>query len=75
MGLQRPIQYELADFLRQFSFEVEFEKTGPGLIRYKRDDVRVDTWYSGTLGIYRDGKQTFYKNRSLEDLKEIIANL
>lgn len=65
----------IPEFVRQFSFEFEFEKPEYGLIRYKRDDLKIDIWQSGTLGVYRDGRQTFYKKLSMEDLKEKIANL
>jgi hypothetical protein len=63
------------EWLKQFSFEVEFYRRQTRLIRFKRDDIRIDVWASGTLGIYRNGKQSFFKNLSTEDIKEKIANL
>lgn len=67
--------HNIEEFVKQFSFEVEFYREKTSLIRFKRDDLRIDVWKSGTLGIYRDGKQSFFKNLSEEDIKEKIANL
>ena len=73
--LERSFHDEMADFVRQFSFDLEFEKYQYNLKRYSRDDLRIDLWGSGTLGIYRDGKQEFHKNLSRAEMKERIANL
>lgn len=66
---------EIHNFIRQFSFEVDFERPETKLVRYKRDDVRVDVWMSGTIGVYRNGAQKFYKHLPINDIKEVIANL
>jgi hypothetical protein len=74
MGLQKRFHDEMADFVKQFSFELEYEKPEFNLVRYKRDGLRIDVWRA-TLGIYENGKQTFIKDLSVEDMKERIANL
>jgi hypothetical protein len=74
MALQKRFHDEIAEFVTQFSFKVEYEKPEFNLVRYKRDGLRIDVWRT-TLGIYEGGKQTFIKNLSVEDMKERIANL
>jgi len=75
MALQRSFHDEITDFIKQFSFSSDFEKPEFHLVRYKRDDLRIDVWRSGTLGIYENGKQRFIKGLSINDMKEEIANL
>lgn len=58
----------------QFSLEVEFERPQYHLVRFKRDDVRIDVWRSGTVGIYKDGKQRFLRDVKPDDIAEIFAN-
>lgn len=67
---------ELKEFaIKHLGFEVQFEKPEFNLVRFVRDDIRVDVWLSGTVGIYKNKEQKHIRNQSFADTKEILVNL
>lgn len=75
MALEQSTSKEMMEFVKQFSFSIEFERPQTRMIRYRRDGIRIDVWESGTLGIYKNGKQSFFKNLTDRKMKEIISEL
>lgn len=68
-------EQEIDNIALQFSFTFVFWKPENCLLRYIRDGVKIDVWYSKmTVGIYEGDSQKYIKKVSMEDLVEIFAN-
>lgn len=60
---------------KKFSFSTVFQKPDNKLLRFKRDDVMVDVWYSTmTVGFYHNGTARYVKNVDYNDLPEVFSN-
>jgi len=70
------LKNKLITLASQFSLSVVFERPQLNLVRFIRDDVTIDVWRSGTVGIYRFDKdeKRYIKNVKDDDLAEIFAN-
>jgi hypothetical protein len=69
--------YEIYKMAKQTDSELVMKKPDNLLIRFKRDDVTIDVWYSKmTVGIYVDNIDTcrYLYDVSMDDLFEIFMS-
>jgi len=67
-------ELEVKKLAEQLGYQILFEKPENKLIRFRRNDKKIDVWFSTmTIGIYHEGKEAVYKrDQTFDNLVDIF---
>lgn len=66
---------QIIEHAENLEWKIEFKKPENCLIRFSRDRIMIDVWYSKmTVGIYENKTDRYFKHVPMDDLVEILAN-
>ncbi len=76
MALSPSKQEQIESIAKEFGYTLVFRKPENCLLRFERDGLRIDVWWTTlTVGVMEPGKEAWYHRRlSWDNLIEAIAN-